>query len=289
MTSSDQTFTADTTALHNDFSDLVSCTGHVEQGNDGFFGVDLRAGERWHFHIHPLTPGIDTALYVLSTCDDRSCSTGDGEDECGPDRDEHMTFVAPSTGRFLVGISSRAPGGGRFDMLAIHPVCGNGIKEHSESCDDGNTRSGDGCDDHCRSELYPPRAMEVEPNDDTEGANEVKVTPAAPITVSGRLGGRCDQDTFAVQVPAGASIRATMLDSNGAVCPAGSPPLQMMLVLPDGHTVGGQATTRGGACPSIGDQPFASTVSEAATYYIRVTTVGDDPNIFDYSLQIELD
>jgi len=30
------------------------------------------------------------------------------------------------------------------------PVCGNGVKEDGEQCDDGNTRNLDGCDAHCR-------------------------------------------------------------------------------------------------------------------------------------------
>jgi cysteine-rich repeat protein len=285
---SDQAFSTDTTALTNSFTALADCTGHTEIGNDGFFAVDMDVGERWHFHLHPTTPGIDPAVYVLSTCDDRTCTTGDGEDECGPDRDEHMSFVAPSKGRFLIGISSRMSGGGHFDMLAIHPICGNGIKEHSEACDDHNTISGDGCDDHCRAELYPPRAAEVEPNDDALGANDVMITPSSSMIVTGRLGGRCDYDTYALQVPAGASIRATMLDLNGMPCQGAAPPLLMMLVRSDGHTVGGQAVTHDGTCPSIVDQTFAKSITPGGTYYIRVTTVNDEVNVFDYSLQIEL-
>lgn len=33
------------------------------------------------------------------------------------------------------------------------PFCGNGIKDSGESCDDGNTMTGDGCDSQCRVEL----------------------------------------------------------------------------------------------------------------------------------------
>ena len=38
------------------------------------------------------------------------------------------------------------------------PVCGNGIKETGEQCDDGNSTSGDGCDSTCMAEPAPPRA-----------------------------------------------------------------------------------------------------------------------------------
>ena len=35
-------------------------------------------------------------------------------------------------------------------------VCGNGVREGSEECDDGNTRPGDGCGADCRTEGVPP-------------------------------------------------------------------------------------------------------------------------------------
>ena len=35
------------------------------------------------------------------------------------------------------------------------PVCGNGIVETGEDCDDGNTASGDGCSASCESESGP--------------------------------------------------------------------------------------------------------------------------------------
>lgn len=38
---------------------------------------------------------------------------------------------------------------------ATGPVCGNGIVEAGEQCDDGNTLSGDGCDANCQAENVP--------------------------------------------------------------------------------------------------------------------------------------
>ncbi len=32
------------------------------------------------------------------------------------------------------------------------PVCGNGVKENGEDCDDGNLENGDGCNDECKTE-----------------------------------------------------------------------------------------------------------------------------------------
>jgi cysteine-rich repeat protein len=293
--SSEQTFPVDTTDLTDSMHDLQSCTGYAEPGNDGFFTVDMLAGQKWHFHVHPLTPKLDVALYVLPACDERTCSLGNGEDECGPDRDEHMSFVAGKGGKFIVGIDSRAPGGGRSNVLAIHPICGDGILDHSESCDDGNLISGDGCDSHCRAELTAtaeiPEPNEVEPNDDWTGANVLLMPADHPtMTVHGRLGGHCDFDMYAVDVPVGASLSATMLDPNDGVCDPKTPPMQATFVLPGGHTIGGQvAGSDGNPCPAIGaQQAFATAVKTAGTYYVRVTTLRDVPVAFDYALKIEL-
>ena len=39
---------------------------------------------------------------------------------------------------------------------SLGPVCGNGIIESGEECDDGNTVSGDGCSSSCLKEVTPP-------------------------------------------------------------------------------------------------------------------------------------
>jgi cysteine-rich repeat protein len=286
-----QEFIVDTSGLHDDFSDLVTCTAHAEPGNDGFFAIDMLAEQRWHIHVKPLTPGLDPAIYVIPTCDERACSLGNGEDECGPGRDEHMSFIAPTGGRFIVGVDARMSGGGLYDVLAVRPICGDGIRDHSESCDDGNTISGDGCDSRCRAELSGPSPAEVEPNDDLTGANVLPLDPSTPsVMVHGRLGGHCDFDMYLVNVPAGGSVHATLLDPSGAPCGGDTPPMTISFVLPDGHTVAGQVGVgTGGGCPAIGpQQAFANSIQTAGAYYIRVTTAKDEPIAFDYGLKLEL-
>ena len=34
----------------------------------------------------------------------------------------------------------------------VEPVCGNGVVEAGEQCDDGNRSNGDGCDAECQTE-----------------------------------------------------------------------------------------------------------------------------------------
>ncbi len=43
------------------------------------------------------------------------------------------------------------------------PVCGNGIKEQGETCDDGNTANGDGCSSTCQEEINASVTMKIAP------------------------------------------------------------------------------------------------------------------------------
>ena len=47
------------------------------------------------------------------------------------------------------------PGDGCAPDCTLEPVCGNGVLEAGEGCDDGNLVNGDGCNDACQSEVPP--------------------------------------------------------------------------------------------------------------------------------------
>ena len=155
LTSALSDVTVDLSTLDDDISDIGFCTGADAPGNDGFFGVEMAAGDKWHFHLRTTSGGgLNPAIYVLdSTCDSRRCMAGDAIDICGVGRDEHLSFVAPQDGTYFVGIDSRISGSASYQLVAVQPVCGDGVVEHSETCDDRNTDDGDGCDSLCRAEL----------------------------------------------------------------------------------------------------------------------------------------
>ncbi len=279
-------YTLDTTGLTDDLRDLASCAGRQLPGNDGFFRVHMEAGELWHFHVHTLDRTHNPAIYLLPSCDDRACTRG--LDECGDGRDEHISIRARESRDYFVGLDSASTGGAPYQLTVVHAACGDGVREHGESCDDHNRTAGDGCDGDCRSELGD-NGVEVEPNDDFSDPNIVVVN-TAPVTVQGRLGGRCDFDMFGVNVPAGASVRVTMLDINAQPCPMSGPEFRMAWVLPDGTTTGGTGViAAGNRCPAITDaQPFAQRITTAGTYYVRVSPVGDLADTVDYKLRFEL-
>jgi cysteine-rich repeat protein len=75
--------------------------------------------------------------------------------------DETFTDVPVSAGTYVVQIltATAALGGGDVDGYTLTmttsppPVCGNSVLESGEACDDGDTDTGDGCDDVCAVEF----------------------------------------------------------------------------------------------------------------------------------------
>jgi cysteine-rich repeat protein len=86
-------------------------------------------------------------------------------------------------------------------------VCGDGITDSTEQCDDGNTTAGDGCSATCTIES----TAETEPNDDTATATPVTV----PSIYSGTLSSDTDVDTYKVVVAADAVVSAQVFTAFG--------------------------------------------------------------------------
>lgn len=278
-----------TVDLRNDFDEL-SCLSDPPLGNDGFFALDLTAGERWHFHLRVTDPATNPAMYVLPQCDERSCQSGDGMDLCAAGADEHLSFVATEAGRYVVGIDGREAGGAEYELLALRPTCGNGgMPEHSESCDDGNTAPMDGCDPACRAELRTATPEEIEPNDDRWGANVLLLDETtSSLTVEATVGGRCDFDNFAVRVEGGETLTARVTSASGDACEGSAPPITLRLSSADGNQLGEGRTMGGNPCPffGVGDD-FASGLAPGE-YFIRVSTPQDE-DAFDYALAVTLE
>lgn len=284
--------TTTTAFLHDTFNtDIAACTGSPEPGNDGFFKVQMTAGDKWHFHMRLTDLGANPAVYVLRSCDERSCSANTSLDECGTGRDEHLSFRAPSTGTFIVGVDSRTAGGAAYEITVVNPICGNGGQpEHSETCDDGNQEDGDGCSSECRAEVSAAAPDEVEPNDESTNANLAMTDEVSGIVVvRGNLGGRCDFDMWAVEVPADATLRATMLDANGDPCVAGVTPFNIFLFQTNGFTTAGEGSPRGGnECPSFDETDSFAVDLSAGRHFVRVTTAEDVAEAVGYQLQLEV-
>jgi cysteine-rich repeat protein len=248
---SSMAFDLDTTTLAGDYSELVACAGHDLPGNDAFIAVPMMGGEKWHVHVDPVSANFDPAVYVLASCDERACSRMTAIDECGPNKSEHLSFLAPQTGTYYIGVDS-VTGGGAAKVQIFRPTCGNKVIEHSETCDDGNTDSGDGCDSLCRKELSATAVTEAEPNDDPRAANVLVMTfHPGSMTASGMLASRCDHDMFSLTLAQSGTVKAT-IGQTTLPCGAEGATVSLTLVGADGQTaVPGVVNTPTGDCPSI--------------------------------------
>lgn len=278
-----------TSGLSNTLSSFSSCGASMALlGRDGFFQLDSAAGDRWHVMVRPMDEDQDVAVYFLNSCDERACRKV--QDRCGPGQPEHANFMATDATSYIIGVESSTDA--MVMVMVMRPPCGNGMPNHGETCDDGNRNEQDGCDNSCRVELLSASSTEVEPNNDVIEANVVVLRGVTgEATVTGMLGGPCDSDRFAVQVPEGGSVIATVLGPAGSACGDMTPTLQLALTEPTegGATLGmGVAGGAGGVyCPSIeAGVSFAAGLS-AGEYQIALQA-DHDAELFGYQLRIQV-
>jgi hypothetical protein len=257
----------DTSAFTDNVTDVASCTGTQARGQEGFFAIDMMANERWHVHVKSLTAEGDPVIYILETdCDDRGCQPGEGVDSCSL-VDEHLTFVAPRNGRYIVAVDDANARGGQYELLPIAPSCGNDIKEHSETCERGDV----GCTDTCQAELADG-GMEQEPNNDPPDANILMMTGPGTIRANGDIASECDLGSFAVDVPMNGSVTASVFPLGMAACSATAPAIRLELIGPDGRVPRGTAGAPAiGTCPEFtAAHPFTTNLP-AGIYYLRIS------------------
>jgi len=97
---------------------------------------------------------------------------------------------------------------GGSTTTTVPAVCGNGVLEFPEECDDGGTTSSDGCDATCH--LEP--TQEVEPNDTGQTSQSLG---AAPKMVAGSLSSITDVDFFAFTLGSPAGLHIEVSDTGG--------------------------------------------------------------------------
>ncbi|MEO0324800.1 MAG: PPC domain-containing protein [Myxococcota bacterium] len=214
-------------------------------GRDGFFALDVQAGEYWHFHlaVDPSVAGqedLNPVLYLLQEdCDERRCDASRLSNACevAPGgatsfRDEHFAFIPSAAGRWYIGIDDEgANAGGVYVLDAIRPSCGDGERDHGESCEGEEF-----CNLDCRFRLNAMNSNEGqnEPNDNREEANALELTPLAGeapgtlgIEITGDVGPSaqtCDYpDVFTFDVPAGGQVEVDALERDGSDCSGASP------------------------------------------------------------------
>jgi cysteine-rich repeat protein len=111
-------------------------------------------GETCDIAISPGNPG---ACPTLADCADADACTSDNLVSDGT-----CNAICSNTPITVIGPADGCcpPGGNANNDADCSPVCGNGVVESGEQCDDGNTTPGDGCDASCMLEI-PPTAYRI--------------------------------------------------------------------------------------------------------------------------------
>lgn len=281
----------DTAAMTDQYREFTACVGRDLPGNDGFFSAQMRRGETWHFHVDVLSPDADPAVYVLPTCTTLQCSASAAADACGAGRGEHFSFRPVTDGLHLVGIDSRLRGGARYTLTAVNAVCGDGMVQHGEACDDMRPQSGLRCE-RCQKVLDAPMGTETGvANDDYTNAIAVRPNGGARMfPVLGSLGG-CDQDQFQLTLAAGATLSVSLRPRAGGACPAG-----LLLSLARSETPAAGANTAAPSpvpegvvtqadnCPTLN----LARAAAAGEYFVGVSATTEPAGEFNYQVTFDV-
>lgn len=265
-------------------------------GPEGYFMFASRPEQHWQIRATP-TGNADVALFIDNECDQGACMAA--RDRCGPGLAESFTFIAPpsvtggSETIYSLVIDTHQPYSGEVDVVVVSSVCGDGDLDPGEGCDVGlMSIPGDNCSITCQNEVDVTRAdavgVEREPNDTPPSAN-VLLLPAVedfttPVTISGSVGGGCDDDVFAVSFGGGSVTGRELRASLVASC-AATPPVRLTIL----STLGGRQIDA--VTEQILDQPCATTTqvfAQGRGYFLRVAAADDNVDQFDYTVELEL-
>jgi cysteine-rich repeat protein len=179
-------------------------------------------------------------------------------------------------GSLLVGCTVGDPGtgGDDDDTGGGGAVCGNGVKESNEACDDGNAASGDGCSATCSVEAAPALAIRVDkPTISTElrTTNMVTVT----LTSTGGFTGPVTLTGAAVNAQSAPIPGWTVAFNNATVTvpPDGSVDVVATLTIPSENR-GLQGTLKIDAASTLAPQSVSSQVTALNQVSLPVTMTG---------------
>jgi len=213
----------------SDFSDnssrLPECLDKDDSpGVDIFFKVDMKAGERWHFHAaSSLDPSFaNPAIYILNSTiqPDVACpSPLWGANACSTGSPEHFSFFADATQSYYVGVDEIDGVNEPMKIFAVKVECGNGFKEHSEYCDPtvADAAPPDDCED-CRKVLENGGDDKDQSfNDGPHDATVLRLPKNSTdfdFSFQGQVNTGCDFDFFKFTLENGAKVTA-QIDEGG--------------------------------------------------------------------------
>jgi hypothetical protein len=266
----------DTTLPGISNSTVIDCDGTMSLGADAFVGVDVQAGETWHFHLHYFGGGMDRnpIVYVLDpTCNDSPQCASQVANACSSSADEHFAFSFPTSGRWRVGIDDgNAADGAQYEISMYKLSCGDGVQTHGENCDT-MAPGVMSCSNTCRRLLTSEIATEIEPNDTLPEAlvlDYMMNDPSHVQEIQGQLTAMdCYPDIYEFTLASPTTFSATALAANGMACTGTMASYAMEIHFPNGT----QSSGTPAPCPTI---PSMMLAAGRYTVYLRsngVTTL----------------
>lgn len=271
------------TGMGGSFSDGIS-----PAGNRDFYQVTVPDGygisaQTWVASNGSCTADTVLRLYAADRTTQIATDDDGGLNRCSRiDPADDVTARGLAAGTYFVVVEEYGNNGTiptyALDIGILAPVCGDGWVGGNEQCDDGNTAAGDGCNATCGWE----GTGEVEPNNTRQTAGPLVGSGNTTGTVVGTLAASGDQDWYEVIVPAGASLLAEVVDTNGG-CPVNS---ELRLYSVTGTELATDTRDGPGECPRIspGGNGTARNLG-GGTYYLRVS---GSASINTYVLNVRL-
>lgn len=168
------------------------------------------------------------------------------------------------------------------DIALKPPVCGNGVTQGLEQCDDGNMAAGDGCAPDCKIEGN--FINEMEPNQPLANANSVNGVDGifAAIQPAG------DQDFFTFDVPVAGSSVTLEVGDGFMGCPTGFDS-KLYLYSPSGMLIVSDDESGVDSCSLISPATHAEAANLPAGKYTAMVEeyLNDDPQA-SYVLKIKV-
>jgi cysteine-rich repeat protein len=196
-------------------------------------------------------------------------------------------------GDYFVEVRRSTSGNATFDytlqITTVLAICGNGILETGEQCDDGNSVSGDGCSSTCQLEAHP----ETEPNDACGAATANGPYTLPPnVLISGGINPSGEQDWFRIVLTNYSDLRLETFDATGPGSCATTTDTKIQLFNSACAAVGALDDDSGiGYCslldPTVSTQSFMKHLAPG-TYYVQVIPYSSSTTAFNYTLLASL-
>ena len=270
----------DPSTVQGDTTGHTSATSASCRGDEGAGGAgSVLSGNEVAYRFVPAQTGLLDARLVsevaeLTVSVRASCESGP-ELACALGR----SVVAPvSEGEpvYVVvdGVTLDDVGAFELSVATRAVICGDGVIDPGEECDDGGVSSGGGCDESCQVESTEvnPQGNDTPPHaDDYVEPFYGTISPDDPI------------DYVRFDVAGSGTLRVRILDLGNDACVNGELDSTLEILESDGETILAENDDFGGTlCSEVADIDVS-----AGTYYVRVSAAGEgNTPEFPYRLEV---